>query len=92
MHNNSQTYQIVDVGANSRCFGDAGLPVSVRSGCRGGEIIPLVVNMECKMRYFLTVYDIGFGIRFWIPGYPQAVTDCHFVWTTPIGYEWSEVI
>ena len=26
-----------------------------------------VVSMKCEMRYFVTVYDVGFGIRFWIP-------------------------
>ena len=26
------------------------------------------------MRYFVMVYDIGFGIRFWIPCHPRGVT------------------
>ena len=44
-------------------------------GLAGGEeIFLLVVSMKCEMRYFVTVYDIRFGIRFWIPSYSRGVT------------------
>ena len=54
-----------------RCFGRGSLSVyKWVLGLAGEEgIFSFVVNMECeiKMRYFVTVHDIGFGIRFWIP-------------------------
>ena len=30
-------------------------------------IFSLVVSMKCEMRYFVTAYEVRFGIRFWIP-------------------------
>ena len=44
------------------------------------------------MRYIVTVFDIGFGIRLWIHTLISTRCNCHFFGTIPIGYEWFEVV